>query len=51
MYAFAADTGLPLWQAPGMGPPAPNSFTLGPAAYGDYLAVGSANVGLLIYSL
>jgi outer membrane protein assembly factor BamB len=51
MYAFAADTGLPLWQAPGLGAPAPNSFTLGPAAYGDYLVVGSANVGLLIYSL
>ncbi|MFC7622944.1 PQQ-binding-like beta-propeller repeat protein [Microlunatus sp. GCM10028923] len=51
LYAFAADTGLPIWRAPGLGPVLPNSFTLGPAVYGDFIAVGSANLGLLTYSL
>jgi outer membrane protein assembly factor BamB len=51
LYAFDAATGQCLWSAPGFGAPAPNSFTLGPAIYGDYVVVGSANIGLLIYSL
>jgi outer membrane protein assembly factor BamB len=51
LYAFAVDTGLPLWQAPGLGPVVPNSFTLGPAVYGDYIVLGSANLGLLTFSL
>ena len=51
LYAFAPDTGLPLWQAPGLGPVGPNSFTLGPAVYGDYVVLGSANLGLLTFSL
>jgi len=51
LYAFDVETGLPLWGASGMGPPIPNSFTLGPVVYGDYVVAGSANVGLLIYSL
>jgi outer membrane protein assembly factor BamB len=51
LYALDAATGVPLWSAPGFGPPRPNSFTLGPAVFGDYLVVGSANLGVLIYSL
>jgi outer membrane protein assembly factor BamB len=51
LYCFDADTGLAVWSAPGFGPPIPNSYTLGPAIYGDFLVVGSPNVGLLIYSL
>lgn len=51
MYAFDSATGMPVWQAPGFGPQVPNSFTLGPAVYGDYVVVGSANLGLLAYSL
>ena len=50
-YAFDAENGIPLWAAPGMGPPQPNSFSLGPAIYGDYVVVASANLGILIYSL
>jgi outer membrane protein assembly factor BamB len=51
LYAFDAESGLPLWSAPGFGLPITNSFTLGPAIYGDHVIVGSANLGVLIYSL
>jgi len=51
LYAFDAATGTPLWAAAGLGPPIPNSYTLGPAVSGDVVALGSANLGLLGYSL
>ena len=51
LYAFDSETGLGLWSAPGFGPAQPNSFTLGPVVYGDYVIVGSANLGLLVYGL
>jgi outer membrane protein assembly factor BamB len=51
LYAFDAESGLALWRAPGMGPVVENSFTLGPAVYGDFVIVGSAHRGLLVYSL
>jgi glucose dehydrogenase len=51
LYAFATETGLGVWSAPGFGLPVPNSFTLGPVAFGDFVIVGSANLGLLVYSL
>lgn len=51
LYALDAETGLGLWTAPGFGAPTPNSFTLGPAVFGDFVVVGSANLGLMIYSL
>ena len=51
LYAFDQDTGLCLWSAPGFGPVVPNSFTLGPVVFGDYVIVGSANLGLLVFSL
>ena len=51
LYAFDAASGLCLWSAPGFGPPLPNSFTLGPAVFGDYVVVGSAGLGLMVYSL
>jgi outer membrane protein assembly factor BamB len=51
LYAFDAARGVALWAAPGFGPSAPNSFTLGPAVYGDFVVVGSANLGVMVYSL
>ena len=51
LYAFDIETGLTLWSAPGFGPPVPNSFTLGPVVFGDYIVVGSANLGLMVFSL
>jgi outer membrane protein assembly factor BamB len=51
LYAFDQETGLALWSAQGFGPPVPNSFTLGPVVFGDYVVVGSANLGLTTYSL
>ena len=51
LYAFETETGLGLWSAPGFGPPIPNSFTLGPVIFGDFVIVGSANLGLLVYAL
>src|SRR5262249_18830834 len=51
LYALDAETGLGLWLAPGFGGSAPNSFTLGPAVFGDFVVVGSAALGLMIYSL
>jgi outer membrane protein assembly factor BamB len=51
LYAFDGETGLALWSASGLGPVLPNSFTLGPVVYGDYVVLGSANLGVLIYSL
>ncbi|WP_203751074.1 PQQ-binding-like beta-propeller repeat protein [Cellulomonas chitinilytica] len=51
LYGFDAGTGLAVYQAPGFGPQRPNSFTLGPAVYGDWVVAGSANLGLLAFSL
>jgi hypothetical protein len=51
IYAFGVYTGPCVWSGPGLGRPLPNSWTLGPAAHGDYVVVPSANLGLLIYSL
>jgi outer membrane protein assembly factor BamB len=51
LYAFDAAMGTPLWSAAGLGPPVPNSYTLGPAVSGDVVVLGSANLGLLGYSL
>jgi outer membrane protein assembly factor BamB len=51
LYAFDAATGLGVWSAQGLGSPVPNSFTLGPVVYGDYVITGSANLGLMVYSL
>jgi predicted metalloprotease len=51
IYAFDAESGLPLWTGAGFGAPIANSFTLGPAVYGDFVVVGSANLGVLVFSL
>jgi outer membrane protein assembly factor BamB len=51
LYAFDAESGVPLWSAPGFGPPRPNSFSLGPVVFGDYVVCTSANLGMLVYSL
>jgi outer membrane protein assembly factor BamB len=51
LHAFATENGLAVWSASGFGPPMPNSFTLGPVVFGDFVIVGTANLGLLVYSL
>ncbi len=51
LYAFDSEMGLGVWSAPDFGPPLPNSFTLGPVVFGDFVVVGSANLGLLVYAL
>jgi outer membrane protein assembly factor BamB len=51
LYAFDAETGVALWSGSGLGMPIPNSFTLGPVVYGDFVVLGSANLGVLVYSL
>jgi outer membrane protein assembly factor BamB len=50
LYAFDAETGLCLWVAPGI-MPAPKSYALGPAIYGNYVVNGLSNGVLYIYSL
>jgi outer membrane protein assembly factor BamB len=42
LYAFSANTGLLLWTADGMGPPAPANYVVGPAVSGDNVIVGQA---------
>lgn len=50
LYAFDAETGLCLWQAPGIKPVA-GVFALGPAIYGNYVVNGISDGSLYIYSL
>lgn len=50
LYAFDAQTGLCLWEAPGIAP-APFSYALGPAIYGNYVVNGLSSGHLYIYSL
>jgi outer membrane protein assembly factor BamB len=47
LYALDAGTGLCLWSAPGL--PA-GAFCLGPAIYGNYVAIGAGNA-VYIYTL
>jgi len=50
LYAFDAETGLCLWQAPGIAA-FPGSYALGPAIYGNFVVNGLSNGNLYIYSL
>jgi len=46
LYALDANTGLPLWSAPGL---PGGQFILGPAIYGNYVVVGAGGT-VFIYS-
>lgn len=50
LYAFDAETGLCLWEAPGI-TPTPGQYALGPAIYGKYVVNGISDGSLYIYSL
>ena len=43
VYAFSVDTGVALWTASGLGPPAPVNYILVPAISGDVVVLGHAN--------
>jgi hypothetical protein len=48
LYALCAATGLCLWASPSVGG---TFYMMGPAIYGKYVAVGSQNGRLYIYSI
>jgi outer membrane protein assembly factor BamB len=50
LYAFSSANGIPLWTAPGFPQHPGNTFSLGPAVYGDSVVIGAGSE-ILVYRL